>query len=171
MKKTRATVISAVSIILLVIIFEIVTHFTSANGYYTGIDQLRAHEKMYDSSTVFYTQEMADRYVDFLVDKDDNFCAVEISKKSTWLGMKYSIGVSSVRPISDMIRYDVFLYDKSETPHFTGLPNMFGKKPKVNLLYCVAQDGSEFSDETVKTVPFTYNENQYLLCIKLEVNR
>lgn len=170
MKKTRATVIYIVSIVLIIIAFLIVTHYTSANGYYSSTEQLRLSEKLYDSATIIYTQEMADRYVDFIVDKDDNFCVIEINMISTWFGQKNKMGVWSTKPMSDKIRNDVFLYDPSEKLFFTQLPHFFNK-PKVNLLHCVAHDGSEIGDETVKTVPFTYKDKQYLLCLKLEVNQ
>ena len=170
MKKVIATAISIASVVLIIIAFGIATHYTSANGYYSSIEQLRAVEKEYNSSTIIYTQEMADRYVDFIIDKDDNYWVIQIEKRSTWLGQKYRKGVSLTKPMSALIRDDVFLYDQSKTLNFMWLSHLFSKKPKVNLLYCVAHGDSEIGDETVKTVPFTYKDKQYLLCLKFEVN-
>lgn len=169
MNKAKISIITATALVLGYILIAILTHYTSANGYYSSVEQLREREELYESATLIYSQETLDRYYDFIIDKDDNYCVIQVYKKSTWLGQKYNVGPWSTKPMSNLIRDDVLLYNSSETPDFTWSPYFFNK-PKVNLLHCVAHGDSVIGDETVTTVPFTYGGKEYLLCLKFEVD-
>lgn len=164
MKKNIATVIICTIILVAIVIMG---NVTPINGYYDSVEQLREFEKeLYDSATLIHTYVLLDKHVDFIIDKDDNYCVIEIDKKQTPFGEKYVKGTWSSRSMTDAVSEDVQMYEQSGILDFTSLPH-FGRKSKSRLFHCFAPHNATVLDTDVRTIAFSHNDSQFLLCLKI----
>ena len=152
--------------IVIALIYVIVS-FSPLNGYYFSVEQLRKGENIYISSTIIHTLEMPDKYFDFIIDSDDNYCVIEINKKDTLFGQRYVKGTWSSKSMYDAVTEDINLYEQTGALDFTSFPH-FGNIPEVKMSHCFAPSDYDIVQDDIQVTEFTYDGVQYLLCIKLE---
>lgn len=154
-------------IVIVAVLMTVSIIDSSYDGYYS-INQLRKIERdIYESATLIHTYELSDKYVDFVIDKDDNFCVIKIAATQTPFGNKYSIASMSSRPMTYAVKDDMEMHEQSEILDFTLLPH-FGQESGFKLYYCFAPDDWLITDEEIETAAFSYKGEPLLLCLKLE---
>lgn len=161
MRKNAARIF-LLGIVIVAVLMTVGIIDSSYKGYYS-IKSLRKVERdIYESSTLIHTYEAADKYVDFVIDKDDNLSVIGISSLQAPFGKKYIISMRSSRPMSIVMKEDVETYKDSDILDFTWLPHLGDE----SLYYCLAPGDSVITGEGIETVAFSYKGEQLLLCLK-----
>lgn len=169
MKKKFLIGSSTIGILLLIIL---VSMFLPKDffGYYRDIDMVREEQsKIYDNGVFIHTQKTENRYMDFIVGNDLN--VVKIKFKDTGFGPKYR--VSSIQTFSDFqdfLEDDIAYYKKYNEPSFSYVSwiSEWTAQPKEKVLWAILPAEFSVTDTDATPYKFTYNDEEYVLYIKVE---
>lgn len=173
MRKKILVVCSVVGVILIVLIANALLP-KDFFGYYRDIDMVREeNSKIYDNGVFVCSYTMGNKHTDFVINQDVFIFRIE--QKDTIFGPKYRLVLEDrVFDFYEILDRQIADYNNNNEIYFSsiGWLDYWPSKPDENMLWGVLPAECSVSDldDNVSAYNFTYNNEEYVLYIKIESN-
>lgn len=171
MKKKNLNVWIVIGFVLFLVLANLILQ-KGFGGYYRRIDLVREElTEIYDNGLFVHTQETKNRYTDFIIGKE--IYIIKIKEKNTIFGSKYRVvSKEKVLDFYELLEYNIKNYDKYQELYFRSVDRLdqVFNKPYDDVLWSIfpAEYSLENLDSNVSMHKFTFEDNEYVLYVKLE---
>ena len=132
-------------------------------------DHARQASSFYEETTLLYTVENEDRYVDFLIDEEGYLQVVTIKRSRTLTGIRYKVKESPGFGIeTNAETYTAHLLETGETPWQNSVS--FNKTRYAPVYWTLLDASCEIAETDVVSQTITLGDKTYTLYIKNEAD-